>query len=45
MGVEVELLTGAGGVFDVTRDGELVYSRHRTGSFPEAAEIIDALSA
>jgi len=27
-------------VFDVTVDGRLIYSRHRTGRFPDASQII-----
>jgi predicted Rdx family selenoprotein len=30
-------------VFDVAADGELIYSRHRTGRFPASAEIVEAL--
>jgi len=30
-------------VFDVTVDGTLIYSKHRTGRFPEIAEILQAL--
>jgi len=34
---------GSGGVFDVTADGTLVYSKHQTGRFPENAEVLQAL--
>ena len=30
-GVDAELIPGSGGVFDVTVDGTLVYSKHQTG--------------
>lgn len=33
------LRRGAGGVFDVIVDGALVYSKDRTGRFPEAGEV------
>ena len=39
----VELIRGAGGVFDVTRDGELLFSKHSTGRFPEPQEVLDQL--
>ena len=35
LGVETELVKGAGGIFDVTVDGELVYSKAKTGDFPD----------
>jgi len=34
---------GSNGVFDVTADEAVVYSKHREGRYPEAAEIIAAL--
>jgi selenoprotein W-related protein len=37
------LRPGGGGVFDVVVDGELVFSKHHTGRFPEEWEILDAL--
>jgi selT/selW/selH-like putative selenoprotein len=39
------LIEGSGGVFDVTADGAPVYSKHRTGRFPENAEVLQALRA
>jgi selT/selW/selH-like putative selenoprotein len=36
-------MKGSGGVFDVTADGALVYSKHRTGRFPDNAEVLQAL--
>ncbi len=30
-------------MFDVVADGELVYSKHQTGRFPEEDEIVAAL--
>jgi selenoprotein W-related protein len=41
--VQAELIKGSGGVFDVTADGAQVYSKHRTGRFPENAEVLQAL--
>jgi len=32
-------------VFDVACDGQLVFSKHRDGRYPEPAEIIRALAA
>jgi selT/selW/selH-like putative selenoprotein len=41
--VQAELIKGGGGVFDVTADGVLIYSKHRTGRFPDNAEVLQAL--
>ena len=40
-----ELAIGAGGVFDVTADGTLVFSKHREGRFPDNDEVLSALAA
>jgi selenoprotein W-related protein len=41
--MHAELIQGSGGIFDVTADGALIYSKHRTGHFPENAEVLQAL--
>jgi selenoprotein W-related protein len=43
--VQAELVKGSGGVFDVTADGALIYSKHRTGRFPENVEVLQSLRA
>jgi selT/selW/selH-like putative selenoprotein len=35
----VELIASGGGVFEVTRDGELIYSKKRTGRHAEWQEV------
>jgi selenoprotein W-related protein len=40
---EVALVPGTGGVLDVRLDGELLFSRARTGRFPEAKELKQAV--
>ena len=42
-GVAAELVAGGGGVFDVERDGKLIFSKHDEGRFPEESEILDQL--
>ena len=37
--MEATLIKGGGGVFDVTLDDELIYSKHATGQFPTNEEI------
>lgn len=41
--VEVELIEGSGGAFEVRRDGDLVFSKLSAGRFPDPQEIIEAL--
>ncbi|MDP9491917.1 MAG: Rdx family protein [Actinomycetota bacterium] len=42
-GIPATALEGGNGQFDVIRDGELVFSKHETGRFPEDGEILTAL--
>ena len=39
-GAETTLIEGSGGVFDVTVDGRLVYSKDQTGRFPQPGEVV-----
>jgi selT/selW/selH-like putative selenoprotein len=41
--VQPELVKGANGVFDVTADGELIFSKHRANRFPDSGEIVEIL--
>ena len=43
-GAEVELVPGVAGVFEITVDGRLLFSKKQTGRFPTDEEI-DALAA
>jgi selT/selW/selH-like putative selenoprotein len=36
---------GSGGVFEVTADGELIFSKKQAGRFPAPGEVEDALAA
>lgn len=45
MDLEAELIEGSNGIFDVTADGRMIFSKHERGRFPEDAEVIDALRA
>ena len=38
---QVKLVESAGGVFDVTVDGKLVYSKNKTGRFPDEGEVTE----
>ena len=37
---DLRLITGTKGVFDVTVDGELLYSKHETGRHAEPGEVL-----
>jgi len=43
--IEVELIPGGGGAFEVRRDGELVFSKNRLGRFPADEEVFAILDA
>lgn len=37
--VDAKVSKGSGGVFEVTVDGELIYSKKETGQFPRYGEV------
>ena len=39
----IEFIKGSGGVFEVSKDDILIYSKARTGNFPNEDEIIKKL--
>ncbi len=49
IGIEPSLIKGGNGIFDVVvyrdqnGDGELLFSKHDAGRFPETAEILEKL--
>ena len=44
LGIDAELVKGSGGVFDVFKDAERVFSKHEEHRFPEPGEIVAELS-
>nr|WP_100399143.1 Rdx family protein [Bacillus sp. FJAT-44742] len=40
----VELITSSGGAFEVTVDGEKVYSKLEQGSFPDEDQLIEEIA-
>lgn len=38
------MIPGSGGVFDVSADGELLFSKHEVGRFPENEEILNRIA-
>jgi selenoprotein W-related protein len=43
-GIDVELVKGSGGVFDVFEDEERLFSKHEEHRFPEPSEILRELT-
>jgi len=42
-GVEVNLIESSGGVFEVRKDGKLIFSKKKLGRFPDTKEIFELL--
>jgi len=40
---DLKLIPGSGGCFELTVDGELVYSKLKTGRFPDENAMIEAV--
>ena len=40
----LEIVPSSGGVFEVSKDGSLIFSKSQTGRFPEWEEIRSALA-
>jgi selT/selW/selH-like putative selenoprotein len=43
MGVEPSLIPKGRGIFDVAVDGEIVYSKYETGTFPDNDQLVNLL--
>jgi selenoprotein W-related protein len=43
--VEVDLIPSSGGVFEVSLDGKLLYSKQKTGRFPDQQEVEGLLAS
>jgi selT/selW/selH-like putative selenoprotein len=42
--VNIELIKGSGGDFEVVKDGQLIFSKRKEGRFPESSEILNKLT-
>ena len=42
-GLKAKLIPGSNGIFDVIVDGELVFSKDKTGRFPNPGELVTKL--
>jgi selenoprotein W-related protein len=43
LGLESHLVRGSGGIFEVSVDGEPIFSKKEEGRFPSEKEIVDKL--
>ena len=43
LGVDSQLVRGSGGIFEVTVDGERIFSKKEEGRFPSEKEIVEKL--
>ncbi len=41
----VDQVPSSGGAFEISLDGDLIYSKLKTGRFPETEEVTDAIDA
>lgn len=39
-GADIELVAGSNGIFDISLDGNMIYSKSEQGRFPQPGEII-----
>ena len=42
-GLEVTLIKGSGGQFEVSLDGTLIFSKKKEGRFPQASEVLEQI--
>jgi selenoprotein W-related protein len=40
---EIELVAGSNGIFDITVDGKMIFSKFEQGRFPQTDEIISLI--
>ncbi|HHD64797.1 MAG TPA: SelT/SelW/SelH family protein [Desulfobulbaceae bacterium] len=43
--IDVELIAGSGGVYEVIVDGKSIFSKKQTGRFPNEGEIVALIRA
>lgn len=41
LGTEIDLVAGSNGVFDVSLDGRMIFSKFEQGRFPQPDEIVN----
>ena len=43
-GVSADLIPGSAGIFEVKKDGVVIFSKYKLGRFPEEGEIVELLT-
>jgi selT/selW/selH-like putative selenoprotein len=43
LGADIELVAGSNGIFDITVDGRIIFSKFEQGRFPQADEVISLI--
>ena len=43
LGADIELIAGSNGVFDITLDGTMIYSKLEKGRFPQTDDILNLI--
>ena len=43
LGAEIELVAGSNGVFDISLDGNMIYSKFEEGRFPQTGDILERI--
>ena len=43
LGADIELIAGSNGIFDITVDGRMIFSKFKQGRFPQADEVISLI--
>jgi selT/selW/selH-like putative selenoprotein len=44
-GIDAALIPGSGGQLEVVLDGQLIFSKKKTGRWPEIGELLDKIPA
>jgi len=45
LSAECELIAAGGGVFEISVDGDMVFSKHNLGRFPDDGEVLQSIRA
>jgi selenoprotein W-related protein len=45
LGLEAELIKKSGGIFEVYKDGQLIFSKVQLGRFPQPGEVLKLLGS
>jgi len=44
-GADIELVAGSNGIFDISLDGNMIFSKFEQGRFPQSDEIIKLIKS